>query len=70
MNSKSVQLLLALGLVTTLGACGGGGGDTPADSGTTGETTEQAAPDGAASPEAPASPDGAASPEGGEGGEG
>ncbi|MEA5508292.1 hypothetical protein VB715_00795 [Crocosphaera sp. UHCC 0190] len=55
MNFKAVQLLIALGLMTTLGACGGGG-EKPADSGTTGETTEQAAPDGAASPEAPASP--------------
>ncbi|MDJ0730401.1 MAG: hypothetical protein QNJ33_10465 [Crocosphaera sp.] len=41
MNSKAVQLLLTLGLVTTLGACGGGDTTAPTDSAPAGETTEE-----------------------------
>ncbi|WP_009545172.1 hypothetical protein [Crocosphaera subtropica] len=67
MNSKAVQLLITLGLVTTLGACGGGGTDTtaPTDSAPTEETTEEPT-----EVEPEATTEGEEGGEGGEGGEG
>ena len=41
MNSKAVQLLITLGLVTTLGACGGGDTTAPTDSAPAGDATEE-----------------------------
>ncbi|MDJ0600952.1 MAG: hypothetical protein QNJ37_19170 [Crocosphaera sp.] len=75
MNSKAVQLLVTLGLVTTLGACGGGGTDTtaPTDSAPAGETTEEptdAEPKATEGVEGGEGGEGGEGDEGGEGGEG
>lgn len=69
MNSKTVQLFLALGLAATVASCGGEKApETPTGESPTGDTTTEQ-PTGETSPVAPeASP--SISPEGGEGGEG